>query len=165
MIKCLSLHVNAKILEEHEKRVSVSTLSKKYGIAKSLVFAIEKRKAFKVISTTLNSARKCTLKKQNFLKLKGHYGKSHTTPRYQWWTTFIPTRFWRSIQKQTKRKNYKDLIEQTAVLQRRWDRLTLAIIVRKNVRFVERKDCTRMVKMVKQRKSFFECANTKFRIN
>lgn len=62
--KCLSLSEKAKILEEHGKGMSVTTLSKKYGIAKSTVcsFKNKQEKIINKVSNTLKPSKKCTLK-------------------------------------------------------------------------------------------------------
>lgn len=62
--KCLSLYEKAKIIEEHRRGMSVTALSKKYGVAKSTICAI-KKKSNKILSTVNNSLKpitKCTLK-------------------------------------------------------------------------------------------------------
>lgn len=63
--KCLSLSEKAKIIEDVNKDLSVTLLSKKYGIAKSTVCSIKNKKRIIVetVTNTIKPTKKCTLKK------------------------------------------------------------------------------------------------------
>lgn len=62
--KCLTLKEKSKILEEIEKGMTVSLLVKKYGIAKSTVFLIKKKKdvILEAVDNMLNPSKRRTLK-------------------------------------------------------------------------------------------------------
>ncbi|XP_066259645.1 jerky protein homolog-like [Euwallacea similis] len=64
----LSLREKANILEEHNKGMSVTMLSKKYGVAKSTICGIKKKKILimDTMTHTLKPSKKCTLKKSAF---------------------------------------------------------------------------------------------------
>lgn len=63
--KCLSLSEKAKIIEDVNKGLGVTLLSKKYGIAKSTVCSIKgkSRKIIERVANTIKPTKKCTLKK------------------------------------------------------------------------------------------------------
>lgn len=62
--KCLTLKEKSKILEEIEKGMTVSLLAKKYGIAKSTVCLIKKKKdvILEAVDNILNPSKRRTLK-------------------------------------------------------------------------------------------------------
>lgn len=70
--KCISLYQKAKILEEHDKGMTVTALSKKYGVAKSTICSIKnkKLKITEVVSNTLAPSKKCTLRTAEFPKME-----------------------------------------------------------------------------------------------
>lgn len=72
--KCLTLYEKSKILEEHHNGMSVTALSKKYGVAKSTICAIKNKqtKITKVVRECLkpNKSQKRTLKKAENPKME-----------------------------------------------------------------------------------------------
>lgn len=70
--KCLPLHVKAKIIEELSRGCSVTSVAKKYNIAKSTVCSI-KNKKLKIndrVANALKPTTQCTLKTGEFPKLE-----------------------------------------------------------------------------------------------
>lgn len=71
--KCLlSLHEKAKLLDDYEKGLSVTALSRKYGIAKSTVCSIKNKKKNIINAVAHSSTRnqKRTLRKAEFPKME-----------------------------------------------------------------------------------------------
>ena len=64
--KCLPLHVKAKIIEELSRGCSVTSLAKKYDIAKSTVSSIKNKK----LKINDGPTKQCTLKTGEFPKLE-----------------------------------------------------------------------------------------------
>lgn len=70
--KCLSLHEKTKLLEDYQKGLTVTALSRKYGVAKSTVCSIKNKKK-KIIEAVAHSStrnKKRTLRKAEFPKME-----------------------------------------------------------------------------------------------
>lgn len=70
--KCLSLYEKAKVVEDSNKGIGVTALSKKYGVAKSTICSIKNKRQMICarVANTQKPTKQCTLKSAEFPEME-----------------------------------------------------------------------------------------------